>query len=201
MSDVRPLQRSEVKIAGDTLADAFQRDPFFSFLLPPSGRRHATMRWFHRRVLDACITAGGAFTLEDGGPEAGAIGIVPPGKWPLSIWQVLISLDLPATIPTWRFIAAGLAVDAELHTKHPAEPHTYVYVLGVAPGRKRQGLGARLMARALEIARETDSILHLETSNPENLHFYRRFGLDVVEELTETRGGPPIWVMQRPRSS
>ena len=40
--------------------------------------------------------------------------------------------------------------------------------------------------------------VYLETTKEANLVYYRRFGFEVVEELTVARGAPPVWTMLRP---
>jgi len=38
---------------------------------------------------------------------------------------------------------------------------------------------------------------YLESSKPENVPFYERFGFEVIEEVIPTPGCPPMWPMWR----
>jgi GNAT superfamily N-acetyltransferase len=193
---IRPLRRDELVGASRTLTAAFDDDPLFRFLLPGDARRAAWLQAFHRSVLGECATLDGAYTLDEG-PSAGAIGLILPGLWPVPFHRILRSVVLPFALPTWAFVHKGLHIEHRIRSLHPKTPHLYVYVLGVSPTRKRQGLGARLMEHAIGIARAKRCPVHLETANPVNLPFYRRFGLEVEHEIV-SHGGPPIWVMASP---
>jgi ribosomal protein S18 acetylase RimI-like enzyme len=88
----------------------------------------------------------------------------------------------------------GLHLEGRIHALHPAEPHLYVYVLGVHPSQKGRGLGGALLRHVAGIAKAAGVVAHLETSNPDNLGLYRRFGYEVQAEVT-SHGGPPVWTM------
>jgi hypothetical protein len=46
---------------------------------------------------------------------------------------------------------------------------------------------------------ERVDLAHLDTSKPENLPWYRRFGFRVDRELHVTAGAPPSWALRRRR--
>jgi ribosomal protein S18 acetylase RimI-like enzyme len=192
---VRPLQRAELAVAAATFVLAFDGDPLFRDFLPRPEERAKWLRWLFVRALRESLAVGGAFTLDDG-PEAASICLYPPGAWPPSLLGVLRAAPLPPAIPSWRFMRHGLALEHRIHTLHPAEPHVYVFVLGVHPSRQGRGLGGALLRHAEELARAANVPSHLETANPVNLSLYRRFGYEVQTELT-SHGGPPVWTMTR----
>ena len=190
---VRPLLRSELKTAAETLALAFASDPLFVHFLPRAARRARWLRWFHMRALRESFAVDGAYTLE-AGPEAGALGIYPPGAWPPSLLAELRAWPLPPGLPTWSFVRSGLHLEKRIHALHPPAPHLYVYVLGVHPSEKGRGRGGALLRHAAELAKTAGVVAHLETANPDNLSLYRRFGYEVEVEVT-SHGGPPVWTM------
>lgn len=63
----------------------------------------------------------------------------------------------------------------------------YLQSVCVAPGRRRQGLGRRLMAFAEErILRETPNVfLNVASFNPDARRLYERLGYEVVGELRD----------------
>ncbi len=190
---VRALERSELGEAASTLALAFDDDPLFRHLLPRAASRRAWIRWFHLRALTECLAVGGAFTLA-GGPAFGAIGLYPPGAWPPKLANLLRATTMVPGPPPYRLLTEGLWIEREIHRLHPPGPHLYVYVLGVHPEQKGRGLGGALLRHAASIARAAGVVGHLETSNPQNLSLYRRFGYEVQRELG-ARGVPPVWTM------
>jgi ribosomal protein S18 acetylase RimI-like enzyme len=195
--DIRPLRRSELSTAAAILSLAFDADPLFRYFLPRPASRAKWLRWFHLRALNEAFAVGGAFTPA-GGPETGAIAIYPPGAWPPSLLGELGATPLPRGLPPWRWVRWGLHLESRIHALHPAEPHLYVYVLGVHPSQKGRGLGGALLRHAAGLAKAAGVVAHLETSNPENLGLYRRFGYEVQVEVT-SHGGPPVWTMTTQR--
>jgi ribosomal protein S18 acetylase RimI-like enzyme len=189
---VRPLLRPELQVAAHTLALAFDADPLFLDLLPAPAARQKWLDWFFLRALKESFAVGGAFTLE-GGPEVAVMGLYPSGTWPSWLGEIRAT-SLPPGIPTWRFVRSGLHVERRIHELHPEGPHLYLYVLGVHPSQKGRGLGGALLRHAMASARAAGVVSHLETSNPDNLSLYRRFGFETREEIT-SHGGPPIWTM------
>jgi hypothetical protein len=120
------------------------------------------------------------------------MGIIPANHWPMPVHKTLAAVQIPRALPTFHFVSRGLRIERRIRALHPAEPHLYVYVVGVR--RKGEGRGAALMRQACALAKSDACKVHLETGNPINLPFYRRFDLEVVTEITD-HGGPPVWTM------
>ena len=79
----------------------------------------------------------------------------------------------------------------------PTEPHWYLEVLSVRPEHQRQGLGSRLVTPILERADRDHVPCDLETADPDNVAFYRRFGFEVVDPALEVIPGAPTLTMMR----
>ncbi|MFO0606967.1 MAG: GNAT family N-acetyltransferase [Polyangiales bacterium] len=191
----RPLRPEERAAAVDTLAASFDDDPWFRWVLPGAEERRAWVAWFHGVSVARALGEGTAFTL-DGGPSLGAISVMPPGvDGPRALDWVRALRSPPRRPPTRRLAFTGLRTQARLDALHPREPVVYVHVLGVHPSQKGHGLGGALLREALAMAARGGVPLFLETSNPVNLGFYRRFGLRVRAEI-DLDGAPPVWTLQ-----
>ncbi len=178
--------------AAKMLARSFDDDPLFRFLLPDDRLRARWLVWFHRTALGEAAIAGQTRVASD--PSRGAIGFFRPGAYPPPLGASLRSLSVPRVLPTLRLLRSGLAAEWQTRRAHPPFPHLYVRVLGVDPSEKGRGLGGALLGAALDEAKALSVPLYLETSNPVNLGFYRRYGLEVRDEFT-VHGSPPIWTM------
>lgn len=194
---IRPLRRDEAGRASRTLRDAFFRDPLFAWLLPDDTLRAGWLEWFHAMSLAQSLACNGAYTLADGGPDAGALAIAPPGAWPFSFSTALKSIPVPRQRPTLRLLTAGLKLLRRMDALHPKERHVYLAVIGVAPGWKGRGLGGVMLRHVCATADEARLPAYLETGNPDNLGLYERFGFG-VEQTVLDHGGPPLWTMRRP---
>jgi ribosomal protein S18 acetylase RimI-like enzyme len=207
---VTPLPEGARREAVALLARAFHTDPFFVYLFPTDSLRPAFMREVMGAFLRVLRLSGSAYCL--GTPELqGIIGIQRPGEHAGTLQMVqgygpaiarMLQLvpRTDAPLIQLRRIAGGLSALGEMEKHHPHEPHYYILVLGVDPPAQRGGIGRRLLGEMLAEADTRRRIVHLETSRPENVGYYQRFGFEVVTELGEGRV-PPIWVMTRPAAT
>ncbi|HLM63568.1 MAG TPA: GNAT family N-acetyltransferase [Acidimicrobiales bacterium] len=102
----------------------------------------------------------------------------------------------PMAFPT--FMRYG----ANMEAAHRDEPHWYLVVLSVRPERQRQGLGSRLVEPILDRADCDGVACRLETPDPANVGYYRRFGFEVTDAaFAALPGGPPLTTMHRPPAS
>jgi GNAT superfamily N-acetyltransferase len=193
---VRALEPGELRDAARTLTRAFDADPLFVFLTPRPGPRARWLEWFHTVALDEAARVGRVWVA--GGADRGAIGAFPPGGFPAPLAATFGAVRFPPGLPSARLLVAGLGAEWATRRAHPPFSHVYVRVLGVAPERKGLGLGGALLTRALDWSRELGVRTYLETSNPDNLPFYRRFGFAILDELS-AGGGPPIWTLATDR--
>jgi predicted acetyltransferase len=79
---------------------------------------------------------------------------------------------------------------------HPDEPHWYLAIVGSDPGIRRKGFGHALMRSRLDRCDAEGLPAYLESTNPDNVPYYRRFGFEVTGEIPLPLGGPnllPMW--------
>ncbi len=79
----------------------------------------------------------------------------------------------------------------------PAEPHLHLGPIGVSPKAQGRGVGTALMNYYIDHLETEAAAGYLETNDPENVEFYRKFGFVVRHE--EEVIGTPNWYMWRPR--
>lgn len=88
--------------------------------------------------------------------------------------------------------------DWTLSQQHPnAEPHQYLFLIGVRREIQHLGIGSRLLRVGLADADELNRGVFLETSVETNVHFYRKFGFEVVQVYDIAKSAPPTWAMWR----
>jgi ribosomal protein S18 acetylase RimI-like enzyme len=189
---VERLRAAEVEAGADLLARAFSDDPLMTYLVPP---REA------RLVLGAMCRDGASAGVMEGvwldGRLVGVAVWLPPGADEPTLRRELTQL------PQWARLAARrpqavprlLRADRTLDALHPPQSHWFLSLLGVEPAVQRRGIGGALVAAGL--ARRGALAVHLDTSRPENLPWYRRFGFEVTAEVHAVPGAPPSWGMLR----
>lgn len=193
----RPAQKTDVRALSRTLARAFYDDPVLMWILPD-----ATTRMAHLRRVFATLTRH--HHLARGGVEVGyegaGIGAAalwdPPNQWQHSRWEQLV--QLPRLLQVFGFRSVRRRAVQELMKQvHPEEPHWYLAVIGSDPTVRGRGYGQTLLRSRLDRCDAAYCPAYLESSKPENLPYYERFGFTVTGELKLPEGGPTMWPMWR----
>jgi GNAT superfamily N-acetyltransferase len=197
--EVRTAGRDDVAALATTLARAFQDDPVFRWLQPDPVRRAAALPSLFAAMARHHFLAGAGVQVATSKLGVGAAALWdPPGKWAQHPVQQIAML--PAVLRTFRGrVGAARALSEEMKANHPEEPHWYLAVIGSDPAMRGGGYGAALMRARLDRCDADGAPAYLESSNPDNIAYYLRFGFEVTGEFSAA-GGPPLWPMwRRPR--
>jgi GNAT superfamily N-acetyltransferase len=141
--------------------------------------------------------AGGGVEVACDGPGIGAAALWdPPNRWKQSPREQLAML--PSVIRTFGYRAAAARDVIELMKRHhPEEPHWYLAVIGSDVTVRGKGYGQALMHSRLDRVDAEHAPAYLESSKPENVPYYQRFGFEVTGEIVLPNGGPTVWPMWR----
>lgn len=195
--DVRSARKSDVPALARVLGRAFQDDPVMSWVQPDAERRKAALPGLFGALTRHHFLAGRGteVAVSDDGVAAAALWD-PPGQWSQSPREQLAML--PAVIRAFRGrLAAGRAVTDLMKANHPEEPHWYLAVIGSDPTVRGGGFGHALMRSRLDRCDAEYAPAYLESSNPDNIPYYERFGFEVTGELVLPEDGPSLWPMWR----
>lgn len=196
-----PIRAAQVTSAASVMAAAFADAPRFRFLVPDDAQRQTKLRWFWGASIRACIHSGGVVHVAQEGPESPILGAAiwdSPGSGAHSLPALLRSglWAAPARlgIPAWLRRRELSSVLAALQRPRPC---WYLNAIGIDPSAQRTGLGSALIERMLAQADDDALPAFLDTSAPDNLGYYERFGFRVTVEST-LPNGIPLWGMTRP---
>ena len=176
---MRATSTARDRVVG-TVVTAFAADPAFRFFFPDPGSF----------VDQATIFAGHLF---DKRVDRGTIWIV-EGGMSVAMW------DEPADAPRddepalpADSLARLTAYHATVQDAMPAEKFWYLGILATHPDGRGRRLGRMVMEPALDLAAEAGMPAYLETTNPNNVDFYRRAGWATSATLQVE--SVEIWVM------
>lgn len=183
--------------AARALGDAFADDPVMGWVggFDESARRMTL-------AMEAAITRrfrrGTPLVFTTEGHAANAIWDAPDDRRP-SGGELIRS-----AVPLARAFRFGLGRMNQLMAvtlpNHPAEPHYYLFAIGVQRTHQGQGLGSILMQPMLDRCDDEGVGAYLENSNPRNEAFYVRHGFESLAPLPVPPGCPPLTPMwRRPR--
>ncbi len=194
--DVRRTRPGDAAAIAAVLAAAFTEDPVFRWLVPDEEARPVAVRRYFDLVVEVLAPHEDTWTTADG--VLGAALWVPYGREPMSEeaagWLGARAAELfaPHGERLEQMVQAAELV-------HPAEPHEYLWFLGVAPSAQGRGIGGRLLAPVLGRADRAGHPAYLEATSPRNRGLYERYGFVAAEPIA-VPGGPPLWPMWRPAS-
>jgi ribosomal protein S18 acetylase RimI-like enzyme len=183
---IRQAAKDDVPALAVTLAEAFQDDPVWDWLLPTFERK----RRLFAVLLRYAVPKGHVYTVDS--REAVTIWSPPHG------WKLPTSAMLRQALPMVH--AAGSALPRllgrlgeieKLHEQMPPE-HWYLDFIGTSNKVRGEGLGSLLLEDGLSHGLP----VYLESSNPRNLSFYKRHGFQVTGEPA-MKAGPPQWTLWR----
>ena len=194
----RPARDEDVGELSRTLARAFYDDPVMFWLLPDENARTAQLRWlFTTMTRHHHLARGGVEVACDGSGVGAAALWDPPNQWKESRRGQL------AMTPTFIRVLGlrsmrGRAVQELMKRAHPEEPHWYLGVIGSDPSVRGKGFGQVLMRSRLDRVDAEHAPAYLESTKPQNIGYYQRFGFGVTGEIALPDGGPTMWPMWRP---
>ena len=193
---VRPARRDDLSALAQVLGRAFRDDPVMAWMQPNDARRVAGLPGFFAALARHHFLAGGG--CEVAVSELGIGGATlwdPPGRPGQTITEQVAML--PAAIRAFRgHLGAGRALTEQMKAVHPEEPHWYLAVIGSDPTVRGGGFGSALLHSRLDRCDAEGAPAYLESSNPDNIGYYNRFGFEVTGEII-VPDGPSLFPMWR----
>lgn len=195
--DVRPATRADLPALSVTLGRAFYDDPVMMWLLPDDETRKLKLhKLFASITRYHHLSRGGVEVAPDGAGIGAAALWDPPGEWKQTRGEELRAM--PGLVLTFgTALTRGLAITEMMKKAHPEEPHWYLAVIGSDPSVRGRGFGNALMRSRLDRCDAEYAPAYLESSKPENVPYYERFGFEVTGEFRLPDDGPPLYPMWR----
>jgi GNAT superfamily N-acetyltransferase len=203
--NAHPGQKADIAQLAHVLGRAFYDDPVAMWIMPDDRKRAAHLNKFFGTVTRRHHLAGGGVQVARDESAIGASAIAaaalwdPPGRWKQTPREQVMMI--PSFI---RGFGLRLSVGRKLgellelmKRHHPEEPHWYLAVIGSDPAVRGKGFGQVLMRSRLDRVDAEHAPAYLESSKPENVPYYQRFGFDVTGEIVLPDGGPTLWPMWR----
>ncbi|HJU98075.1 MAG TPA: GNAT family N-acetyltransferase [Jiangellaceae bacterium] len=200
---VERLDPGEAREAGDVIAASHADYPGFRHVFPDAATRRRVLRPFMAATARDAAVHGYALVARSDDGMLGAVLWMPPATFPLSgIRKARMTRGLlRVAVAAGSSLPAFIRLGAALENAHPPEVSWYLQALGVHPRAQRRGVGGLLMAPALAQADEAGLPCYLQTSDPDNIDYYRRFGFEVTQPAIEVFSDGPAYIgMTRPAS-
>jgi GNAT superfamily N-acetyltransferase len=191
------LETSRWPEVSTALAEAFQNDPIFTWLIPSADARAvALQRFFELEARHIALPHGTSISVTAPDRTLGAALVLPPGEWRMPIRAQ--ARHAPEFVRIFgRRLPLALGLLATIERRHPRYPHHYLAYLGVTPSAQGCGAGTALLRAMLERSDAEGLPAYLEASSPDNARLYRRMGFE-TQDVVRPFGAPPMELMLRP---
>ena len=134
-------------------------------------------------------------------PEIEGVAVWVPDKHAdMTMWGMMRSGGLSygmkmgkETIRNLSIISKQLSSDRKRLMKN--KPYIYLTIIGVISAMQGKGLGGVLMDALKEECSSKEVHLYLETEAEENLAFYQKHGLTVIQKIMFKKINLPMWQM------
>lgn len=183
--------------AARVLAAAFSADEHIVGLLPADDRATRLRRMFALSV-SGTLRAGGHVWLAKDAADGGVLGV--------AVWQAPGESRGPLSrvrstagylrVYGRRFRDAGIT-DRAAEEHRPRVPHWYLAVIGTDPAARGRGAASALIRHRLAVADAHGRGAYLESSTPDNVPIYQRYGFAEISTIP-ARGTSPLIGMWRP---
>ena len=175
------------------LATVFFDDPMYAWLVPNRKRR---MSAFTNMFVTGCelLSSANPAAVWITDDHAGAALWSPPGRGQLTFGQGMRMIGSLILDLRWGLFRQ---IEVENQLTSIKERHWYLNTIGVAAGRRGEGLGSALMSPMLERCDRDRLPIYLNTNTQENVAFYRKRGFEVIHETDVGRGRSHLWEMRR----
>ena len=201
--DFRVATAGDIDAVTDTIRLAFLDDPVWSpgLVLPDGGTNHLDPFW--RIYVEGGMRFSTVFvTGEPGGIAEAAAVWAPPGESELSEEQEEEIVRLINDIFPPELAAKMFELNGRFEAAHPHDrPHAYLGLLATHPDFRGHGIAQQLLAANLAEWDTRGIPSYLESTNPANLHRYRRAGFEAVGSFGAVLDDAVVTTMWRdPRS-
>jgi ribosomal protein S18 acetylase RimI-like enzyme len=194
------LTETQLPQATAMVARAFHNDPISVYVYPDTAERTRRLPLMFRFAFHYTLRYGEITTT----PQlTGAACWLPPQNTTVSIMRLLRTGALTTSLQM-GLLALRRLNNAEDYMRTTqkrclVEPHWYLWVIGVEPACQGQGIGGMLLRAGLERADTSGLPCYLETTNPQDVPLYQKFGFTIASEGEIPGSSVWMWGMVRPR--
>lgn len=184
----------------DVFAKSMYDDPMYRYIFDDREQNLRYFSTFWYAILDFSFKHGFVITTDD---YSGAMCLLPPKHSDFSFIDLFkTGFKIPRKISLFPLKQAIISFDilmklGSFQTNLIKEPHWYLMSLGVLPEQQNKGKGKSLLCEAIRIIENDNKPIYLETETEKNVHLYRKFGFEVVKEVTISKYNLKFFLMIR----
>ena len=184
---IRKLDPSQLEAASNALMMGFSNDPFQRWLMPDPTIYYKNFKKWTINTCKQSFLEEGVFGDEN---NYGTAVWFPPG----------FNIDFADVSETYKDIPKDRKAEAfkmfEMIGESRVHDAWYLEYLAVDPSKQGSGLGSLILKESLKVMDELEEAAYLESSNPQNMSLYERFGFRFLKKI-QVGSSPQINTMFR----
>ena len=184
---IRKLDPSQLEAASNALMMGFSTDPFQRWLMPDPTIYYKNYKKWTINTCKQSFLEEGVFGDEN---NYGTAVWFPPG----------FDIDFADVSETYKEIPKDRKAEAfkmfEMMDESRVHDAWYLEYLAVDPSKQGSGLGSLILKESLKVIDELGEAAYLESSNPQNMSLYERFGFRFLKKI-QVGSSPQINTMFR----
>jgi len=200
LDDLYKLQKTDIKKAGEVLADAFKEDPIWTKFFKENRIEAQKANYLFGSPILFALKYGKAY-----GSSSNLEGIAawfPDSTADMTMWRMIRSgafrygskLGMKATIEMAKTFRP---IEKDRKEKMKNTSYIYILIIGVKQEYQKQGFGGKILRAIFEEADKTSIPIYLETNTLKNVQMYEKYGFKVLNEIILPRLDLPMWEMKR----
>ncbi|MDC0071766.1 GNAT family N-acetyltransferase [Gammaproteobacteria bacterium] len=186
-TEIRKLDPSQLEAASNALMMGFSTDPFQRWLMPDPTIYYKNFKKWTINTCKQSFLEEGVFGDEN---NYGTAVWFPPG----------FDIDFADVSETYKEIPKDRKAEAfkmfEMMGESRVHDAWYLEYLAVDPSKQGSGLGSLILKESLKVIDELGEAAYLESSNPQNMSLYERFGFRFLKKI-QVGSSPQINTMFR----
>lgn len=164
----------------DILTESFKDNQSVNYLIPNDNRRLDRIRALMDYSFETCKLFGKVYLSDD---NNGCALVSFPERKKTTLKSLWLEIKLIFSAIGFGNISKAINREKEISKNYPPSHIYYLWFIGVLPANQNKGIGQQLMAQLIAESERMKRPLYLETSTLKNLPWYKKFGLDVYNQL------------------
>uniref|UniRef100_A0A6B2LIY5 N-acetyltransferase domain-containing protein n=1 Tax=Arcella intermedia TaxID=1963864 RepID=A0A6B2LIY5_9EUKA len=161
------------------------------------------MGWYYKKCIQYSFRYGRSYNVSNS--EEKVVGVIiwqHPHETNASLSRMIeVGMsDMPRVFGfegTYKFSVSFKSVQQKRKELMKKEEHMYLFAIGVDPPYQRQGYGSALIQPLLKEADDSNLKCFLECSIAESVSFFKKWGFQVIEEVSKHHTGCLTYEMVR----
>ncbi len=162
------------------LCQAFDANKSVNYVVKQDQKREQRIRRLMEYSFEMCYAFGKIYLSDN--KNACVLTLLPDRK-KTTLKSILLDTKLAIFCIGLSRASKILNRDSKIKNSYPKHPIFYLWFIGVNKTEQQKGIGSDLLKEIIKESVATQRPIYLETSMPENIQFYKKFGFKVYKEL------------------